>query len=330
MNGAPRCSRSCGFPRFSRPSRFSVAITVRGETERTSTLAEGVRAYYLATGALERALAYIEWGPGHKNPDNTPRYFEPGMARLNMDFPSGVATVEIIPESSKFDINSIKPEELQRLLMNLGADPARAQLIASAVQDWRSPAPPGGISMFDQQYLSGVPSFRSRHASLEETEELLLVKGMTPELYHGGFVRDAAGRLQPQAGSERLRVCVRISGSIRYQLGSTRCYDHDRNQSHGRWPRSCSGVMPCLFETMRNWRSSRKPADPVSAGSLWVATRFLRFAPRPGCGWGKAATRTWRAPSARFTSFTGPDIPLGSSLYAGMTTTDGLPRERSR
>ena len=42
---------------------FSVATTVRGETERTSTLSEGVRAYYLATGALERALAYIEWGP---------------------------------------------------------------------------------------------------------------------------------------------------------------------------------------------------------------------------------------------------------------------------
>lgn len=189
---------------------FSVATTVRGETERTSTLAEGVRGYYLATGALERALAYIEWGPGHKNPDNTPRYFEPGMARLNMDFPSGSATVEIVPESSKFDINSIKPEELQRLLMNLGADPGRAQLIASSVQDWRSPAPPGGISMFDQQYLSGVPSFRSRHASLEETEELLLVKGMTPELYHGGFVRDAAGRLQPQAG---LKDCVSVFGS---------------------------------------------------------------------------------------------------------------------
>ena len=189
---------------------FSVATTVRGETERTSTLAEGVRSYYLATGALERALAYIEWGPGHKNPDNTPRYFEPGMARLNLDFPSGVATVEIIPESSKFDINSMKPEELQRLLMNLGADPARAQLIASAVQDWRSPAPPGGISMFDQQYLSGTPSFRSRHASLGETEELLLVKGMTPELYHGGFVRDAVGRLQPQAG---LKDCVSVFGS---------------------------------------------------------------------------------------------------------------------
>ena len=66
---------------------FSLATTVRGETERTSTLTEGVRGYYFATGALERALAYIEWGPSHRKPDNTARYFEPGMARLNFNFP---------------------------------------------------------------------------------------------------------------------------------------------------------------------------------------------------------------------------------------------------
>src|SRR4051812_29927146 len=78
---------------------FSLANTVRGETERTSTLSEGVRSYSPATGALERALAYIEWGPAHKYPDGTPRYFEPGMARMNFTFPTGVATVELIPES---------------------------------------------------------------------------------------------------------------------------------------------------------------------------------------------------------------------------------------
>ena len=189
---------------------FSLATTVRGETERKSTLSEGVRAYYVATGALERALAYIEWGPGHRYPDNRPRYFEPGMARLNFDFPSAVATVEVIPESSKFDINSIPPQELHRLLLNLGAEPPRAQEITMAVMDWRHPSRTPQPSVFDQIYLSSNPSFRARHASLEETEELLLVKGMTPELYHGSYVRDAAGRLQPRAG---LKDCVSVYGS---------------------------------------------------------------------------------------------------------------------
>ena len=64
--------------------------------------------------------------------------------------------------------------------------------------------------MFDQIYLASNPTFRARHASLEETEELLLVKGMTPELYHGSYIRDAAGRLQPRAG---LKDCVSVYGS---------------------------------------------------------------------------------------------------------------------
>ena len=36
------------------------------------------------------------------------------------------------------------------------------------------------------------------------------MKGMTPELYHGSYVRDAAGRLQPRAG---LKDCVSVYGS---------------------------------------------------------------------------------------------------------------------
>ena len=79
-----------------------------------------------------------------------------------------------------------------------------------AIIDWRQPNPTAAPSVFDQIYLASNPSFRARHASLEETEELLLVKGMTPELYHGSYVRDAAGRLQPRAG---LKDCVSVYGS---------------------------------------------------------------------------------------------------------------------
>ncbi|HYP06701.1 MAG TPA: hypothetical protein VER03_10770 [Bryobacteraceae bacterium] len=189
---------------------FSIANTVRGETERTGTTTESVRSYYLATGGLERALAYMEWGPSHRNPDNTPRYFENGMSRLNFRFPTGGVTVEVIPESSKYDINTIAPPELVRLLGHLGVPAPRAEQIAMAIVDWRSPAPAPGISFFDREYLAANPSFRARHASLEETEELLLVKGMTPEIYHGSYVRDAAGRLQPRAG---LKDCVSVYGS---------------------------------------------------------------------------------------------------------------------
>lgn len=189
---------------------FSVANTVRGETERTSTLTESVRTYYLATGAIDRTILYIYWGVGHRKPDGTAQYFENGMSRLTMNFPTGVAQVDVMPEIAKLSVNQAHPEELNRLLLNLGASPGQAAEITTGILDWRQGVP-GGISMFDQHYLSLTPSFRARHASLEEIEELLLVKGMTPELFYGSFVRDAQGRLQPRAG---LRDCLSVYGSI--------------------------------------------------------------------------------------------------------------------
>lgn len=116
--------------------------------------------------------------------------------------------VELIPESSKLNINLTPPEEMFRLLVNLGVEPGRAREIAAAILDWRSYVP-GGMSPFDQYYLSLVPSFRARHASFQEIEELLLVKGMTPEIFHGSFARDAQGRLVPQGG---LKNCVTVYG----------------------------------------------------------------------------------------------------------------------
>jgi general secretion pathway protein K len=187
---------------------FSLANTVRGETERTTTALEGARSYYLATGAVERALLYLQWGPSFRLPDGSFRYYTPGNPLLPLSFPSGEAVVEIMPESAKINVNAARPEELFRLLLYLGAEPERAREIALGIVDWRSPAP--GPTAFDQYYLALAPSFRARHASFEEIEELLLIKGMTSELFHGTYEPDAEGRLAPRPG---LKDCLTVYGA---------------------------------------------------------------------------------------------------------------------
>jgi len=170
---------------------FSVATTVRGELERAGTLADGVRAHYVAAGAIDRAILHMLWGG---------TFYEPGLPRFVFQFPAGDAVVEIIPESSKLSINNALPEDLLRLMAAAGASPDRAREIAEAILDWRSPPPAGGFSPLDSYYLGLAPSFRARHASFEEIEELLLVKGMTPELFHGGYASAPDGRLVPFGG----------------------------------------------------------------------------------------------------------------------------------
>jgi general secretion pathway protein K len=198
---------------------FSIATTVRGETERAATFADGVRTYYLASGALERALLYIQWGPGSMGPDGKPRFFKVGTPLLRYSFPSGEAIVEVIPESSKVDINHAPPETLFRLLVGLGETPERARDLVGSILDWRSPAP-AGPTPFDQYYLSLSPSFPSRHASFQEIEELLLMRGMTTELFYGGYAHGTDERLVPRGG---LRDCVSVfGGTDRFDANTSR------------------------------------------------------------------------------------------------------------
>lgn len=189
---------------------LSLATSVRGETERTATAVDSVRTHYLAAGAIERALLYMEWGPTRTKPDGTSQYFTWGMPLLVFQFPTGQAEVRIMPEASKINVNSAPPEELFRLLLAVGADPERAREITMAIVDWRTPAPGNMPTAFDQYYLSLPSSFPARHASFEEIEELLLVRGMTPELFYGSYERDGEGRLVPRGG---LRDCLTVYGA---------------------------------------------------------------------------------------------------------------------
>ena len=184
---------------------FSVATTVRAETERAGTHRESTRAYYLARAGVERMLLWLQWAPAIPGPGGRP-YLLPWQRRVLMPFPEGEVDVEIIPESAKFNLNLATAPELVRLLAALGQNPAQAQQTALAIVDWRTPAAPGA-GRFDALYLGANPSFSARHASFESTEELLMVHGVTPELYHGNYVRDAQGRLRPTGG---LRDCVSV------------------------------------------------------------------------------------------------------------------------
>ena len=191
---------------------LSVSANVRSETDRVSTAGEGLRASYLASGALERGILWVMWGNlglTYTAPDGLPRFWSPNMRRIPMRFPSGDALVEVIPENSKLNINTANPEDLYRVVFAVSGDPVRARQIADAIVDWRSPS--ASPSIFDQYYFSQGPTFRARHASFVEIEELLLVEGMSPELFYGNYTTGPDGRLYARGG---LRDCLSPWGSL--------------------------------------------------------------------------------------------------------------------
>jgi general secretion pathway protein K len=183
---------------------FSVAVSVRSETDRVASASDGLRAWYLAEGSVERGIQWMLWGPGVNNPDGSPRW-RPNLPRMTMSYPSGDAIVEMIPESAKLNINTATPDDLTRVVMAVSGDAGRTAQIVAAILDWR-----GGPNASGSANLSLGPTFRPRHASFQEIEELLLMQGMTPELFYGNYLADSPGRLYASGG---LRDCLSVWGS---------------------------------------------------------------------------------------------------------------------
>ncbi|MEO8097528.1 MAG: hypothetical protein ABI811_07480 [Acidobacteriota bacterium] len=188
---------------------LSVSMTVRTETDHTATVADGLRAHYLATGSLDRAVQWMLWGPGARTSDGQARFWDRQYPRMKMSYPTGDVIVEMIAESAKLNVNTASPDDLLAVVAAVTGDAGQAREIAAAIVDWRSGA--GDANPLEAFYLSLGPTFRPRHASLEEIEELLSVRGVTPELFYGNYVADADGRLYPRGG---LRDCLSVWGTV--------------------------------------------------------------------------------------------------------------------
>ena len=163
---------------------FALSSTVRGETDRTSTAIDSLRCYYLAHGGVERAALELLWSqdaPLERRPLPNPTF------HVTYEFATGEVRVDIIPEAAKLDVNNTNAEDLVRLGMALGMEESQARQIARAIVEWRQPIPleaaaPGRAD------LPGAPSFRVPHTSIQEIEELLAVKGVTPEVFYGTYI----------------------------------------------------------------------------------------------------------------------------------------------
>jgi len=188
---------------------LTVASTVRGEVDRAATASDDTRAYFIAQSAINRTILYIQWGrtygPG--------TYYQPGTPPLHLTFPGGDATVDVIPESTKLNINTCLPVDLFRLLTALGQPPDRAQAITEAVIERRTPVPNRQSPAFDPS-----SSFLYANTSFRDIEELLLVRGITQDLFYGTWDRDES--VQPPRLTQRigLRDCVSVYSNGSYDV----------------------------------------------------------------------------------------------------------------
>ncbi len=99
---------------------------------------------------------------------------------------TGTYNVTVTDEECKLPINTATADQLHRLLDQLDVDPSDADVIVDSIQDWIDENDLHRLNGAEDQYYETLsPPYRAKNAPLDRVEELLLVRGVTPELMYG-------------------------------------------------------------------------------------------------------------------------------------------------
>jgi general secretion pathway protein K len=91
--------------------------------------------------------------------------------------------VAIQDELGRIDLNQAGPELLAGLLASAGLDRQSAVRLVDGIVDWRQPTPQSSRGGNDADYSAAGRAYRPRNGAFQSVDELLLVLGMTPELF---------------------------------------------------------------------------------------------------------------------------------------------------
>jgi general secretion pathway protein K len=155
----------------------SFSVIARTENLQSRHLLDGTTARYAAQAGIERAVFAL------RNSDPLKRWVGDGRP-YEFDFDTAHVHVELTDESGKIDLNSAGDQVLQGLFISVGVDPAHAEELSDAIQDFRDPddiTRPHGAEV-DKYKALGL-SYGPRNAPFETVAEVQQVLGMNYELY---------------------------------------------------------------------------------------------------------------------------------------------------
>jgi general secretion pathway protein K len=155
----------------------SFALIAHTENLEARHLFDMTTARYDAIAGVERAVFEL------RNPDMTARWIADGRA-YEFPYEGALVHVEVTNESGKIDINVADSTILIPLLQSVGVEPARAEALADAIQDWRDgddiPRPHGAEAA---QYAQAGLDYGPTNKPFQVVSEVQQVLGMTYDIY---------------------------------------------------------------------------------------------------------------------------------------------------
>jgi type II secretory pathway component PulK len=141
-------------------------------------------------------------GPGGIASSNSP------LADISLDHfqvGNGTVTVKITDLERKVNVNTADEGMLQQALTSIGIDGGEAPAIADGILDWIDPDDSTRVNGAESDYYQGQdPPYFAKNGAIDDLSELLLIRGITQDMYWGpastnhapaAFQKDRFGRV---------------------------------------------------------------------------------------------------------------------------------------
>lgn len=124
-----------------------------------------------------------------------------GFTLTDIEQGNGRYSVKITDTERKFNINLALNNEgvLQQSLILIGVDASQISTIVGSIEDWIDRDDDTHTSGAETEYYQSMnPSYSAKNGPIDDISELLLIKGVTPDIYWGpNFTNHAFSGPQP-------------------------------------------------------------------------------------------------------------------------------------
>ena len=169
---------------------------IRTEVNVTRNYKEETQAHYIAVSGLFWAVGELvvnERVPRQVKAPGSEGGQEDIRPQINTDIPpipfgDGQFKVEKMNESGKVNLNRAGALLLKMMLNNFQIEESDKSIIVDSIMDWRDKDNLHRLNGAEDDYYLSLPQpYKCKNGDFTSVEELLLVRGVTPEIFHGGL-----------------------------------------------------------------------------------------------------------------------------------------------
>jgi general secretion pathway protein K len=189
-------------------------FAMRTEAEITRNYQEEVQLYAAAEGGMQRAIAelILKHDARFQQIRRIPKEGE-ALAEYKewvtdgrdyrVPFGRGECTVRVMGEGGKLNINRISESLLRKIVTSLGVEGEAGDIIVDSILDWTDKDEFIRINGAESDYYHSLKDpYDCKNGNLDSVEELLMIRGITPELFYGkkGNPKEGAGAKEAPIG----------------------------------------------------------------------------------------------------------------------------------